>query len=104
MDGTNAIHYNKEGGEVRITVRQENPVAILTVADTGPGISAEELPHIFERFWRADKARTGPTGRTGLGLAIAKSIVDAHGGSIEVESQTGMGATFTVRLPVAGGP
>jgi len=97
---TNAIHYNREGGEVRITARQENGAATLAVADTGPGISAEELPHIFERFWRADKARSQADGRTGLGLAIAKSIVDAHGGAIEVESEPGVGTTFTVRLPI----
>lgn len=100
---TNAIHYNREEGEVRITARQQNGAATLTVADTGPGIAAEELPHIFERFWRADKARGGATGRTGLGLAIAKSIVDAHGGSIKVESQPGIGTIFIVRIPASDG-
>jgi heavy metal sensor kinase len=98
---TNAIHYNKDGGEVRISAEQKNRVAILTVADTGQGIAPADLPHVFERFWRADQARSSASGRTGLGLAIAKSIVNAHGGNIEVSSQPGAGSTFTVRLPMA---
>jgi heavy metal sensor kinase len=95
----NAIHYNKERGEVRISTQQQNGFAILTVADTGPGIPPDELSHVFERFWRADKARSRSDGRTGLGLAIAKSIVDTHGGSIETASEVTKGTTFTVRLP-----
>lgn len=95
---SNAIRYNKPNGEIRVSTRSENGAAILTVSDTGTGISPEDLPHIFERFYRGDKAR-GSDGRTGLGLAISKAIVEAHGGSIEVSSQNGSGATFTVRLP-----
>jgi signal transduction histidine kinase len=95
---TNAIHYNKPNGEVRVGTRSENGTAVLTVADTGPGIAPEDLPHIFERFFRADKSRTRANGRAGLGLAICKAILDAHGGSIEVTSQPGQGAAFTVRL------
>jgi heavy metal sensor kinase len=98
---TNAIHYNKVGGEVRLSSEQKNGSVLINVSDTGQGISPEELPHVFERFWRADKSRTGATGRTGLGLAIAKSIVDAHGGTIEVSSVPGQGSTFTLRLPRA---
>jgi signal transduction histidine kinase len=75
---------------------------VLVVADNGPGIAAVHLPHIFERFYRVDKARTASAGRTGLGLAIVKAIVDAHGGEIEAESTPGAGARFTVRLPAAG--
>jgi two-component system OmpR family sensor kinase len=96
---TNAIHYNKPNGEIRVGTRIESGVAILTVADTGQGISPEDLPHIFERFYRADKARSRAEGRSGLGLAICKAILDADGGSIEVSSELGVGSTFTVRLP-----
>jgi len=69
----------------------------LTVADTGEGIPPADLPHIFERFYRADKSRSA--GRSGLGLAISKAIVEAHGGTLAVSSQPGAGATFTLRLP-----
>jgi signal transduction histidine kinase len=74
---------------------------VLTVSDTGLGILAEDLPHIFERFYRADKARSGVQGRTGLGLAICKAIVDAHGGVVEVKSESGAGSTFLVKLPLS---
>jgi heavy metal sensor kinase len=95
---TNAIYYNKPSGEIRVSTRAENGAAIVTVADTGQGIAPEDLPHIFERFYRADKSRSRAAGRSGLGLAISKAIVDAHGGTIEVTSQAGTGTTFTVRL------
>ena len=95
---TNAIHYNKPNGEIRVGTRSENGAAIVTIADTGQGIAAEDLPHIFERFYRADKSRSRAAGRSGLGLAISKAIVDAHGGTIELTSQPGAGTTFTVRL------
>jgi two-component system, OmpR family, sensor kinase len=96
---TNAIFYNKDQGEIRVTTRIEQNATVLTVADTGQGISAEDLPHVFERFYRADKSRARASGRSGLGLAICKAIVEAHGGTIEVASQPGVGTTFTVRLP-----
>ncbi len=95
---TNAIEYNRDHGEVRITARRANANVLLSVTDTGPGISAEDIPHIFERFYRADPSRTQTRDHTGLGLAISKAIVEAHGGTIEVASQPGAGATFTVRL------
>ncbi|HEY2953004.1 MAG TPA: ATP-binding protein [Verrucomicrobiae bacterium] len=98
---TNAIHYNKPGGEIRVSTRAETGSAILTVADTGIGISAENLPHVFERFYRADKSRSRAEGHSGLGLAICQAMVAAHEGSIEVSSQLGVGATFTLRLPPA---
>ena len=96
---TNAIQYNQPEGEVRITAQLQNGAAILTVADTGAGIAAEDLPRVFERFYRADKSRS--SGNNGLGLAISQAIVAAHGGAIEVSSKENVGTTFTVRLPVA---
>ena len=94
---TNAIQYNQANGEVRISAKLQGSMMLLAVSDTGPGISGEDLPHVFERFYRADQSRS--TGQTGLGLAISKAIVEAHGGTIEVSSQPGAGTTFTVRLP-----
>ena len=87
--------------QIRISTHAESGAALLTVTDTGPGIPAEDVPHIFERFYRVDKARSGAQGHTGLGLAICKAIVDSHGGSIEVKSDFGAGSVFTVRLPPA---
>jgi heavy metal sensor kinase len=100
---SNAIHYNRDRGEVRLCARAEDGVAVLTVTDTGEGIAAEDLPHVFERFYRADKSRARANGRTGLGLAICQAIVEAHGGAIAVASERGVGAIFTVRLPLDPG-
>ena len=100
----NAIHYNKPDGQIRVKVRAEGAEAVLTVRDTGPGISPEDLGQIFQRFFRVDQSRTRPAGGTGLGLAICKSIVEAHGGSIECESVVGKGSTFRVRLPMGEPP
>ena len=94
---TNAITYNKENGEVRIGGETRNGSVILTIQDTGVGISTGDLPHIFDRFYRADRSRT--SGNTGLGLAISKAIAEAHGGAIEVSSQLDVGTVFTLRLP-----
>lgn len=96
---TNAINYNKENGEVRLAGSIKNGSVILTVTDTGMGISAEDLPHVFDRFYRADKSRT--SGNTGLGLSISKAIVEAHGGVMEVSSVPQLGSVFTIRLPTA---
>jgi len=96
----NAIHYNRDGGDVRVATRQESGSALLIVSDNGIGIAAEHLPHIFDRFYRADAARTSSQGRSGLGLAITKAIVEAHGGIITATSEPDKGSTFTVRLPV----
>jgi signal transduction histidine kinase len=96
---TNAIQYNNPEGEVRIAVQSQDGAAILTVSDTGAGIAAEDMPRVFERFYRADKSRS--SANNGLGLAISQAIVAAHGGTIEVASEEGAGTTFTVRLPVA---
>lgn len=73
---------------------------MVTVKDTGVGIPAEDIPFIFDRFYRVDKSRSRAEGGTGLGLAICKHIAEAHGGKIEVESQVGAGSTFSVRLPL----
>lgn len=94
---TNAVNYNLENGDVRISGEAKNGSAVITVTDTGQGIPAEDLPHVFKRFYRAEKSRT--TGRTGLGLSISKAIIDAHGGTLEVASELGKGTTFTIRLP-----
>jgi two-component system, OmpR family, sensor kinase len=98
---TNAIRYNREGGRVRVSVSAEGREAVLTISDTGVGIPAESQPHVFERFYRVDKARSRAEGGSGLGLAICKSIVEAHGGKIAFRSEVGQGTTFTVRLPLA---
>jgi heavy metal sensor kinase len=95
----NAIRYNREGGRVEVCLQNKNGDALLEVTDTGIGIPEDELPHVFERFYRVDKARSRAIGGSGLGLAIAKWVVEAHGGRISVASQPGMGTTFTVCLP-----
>jgi signal transduction histidine kinase len=96
---TNAIQYNQSGGEVRVKLKAQGGLAELTVADTGEGIATEHLPRVFGRFFRTDESRTG-AGNAGLGLAISKAIVEAHGGTIEVASERNRGTTFTVRLPI----
>ncbi len=96
---SNAIYYNKTGGEITVTTGAESGIAFVTVADTGQGIAANDLPLIFDRFYRADKSRSRAEGRSGLGLAICKAIVETQGGSIQVSSEPGVGTTFTVRLP-----
>ena len=98
----NAIHYNRPGGEVRLSIYSENASAILTVSDTGIGIPAEDIAHIFDRFYRVDKARSLANGHAGLGLAISKTIIEAERGSIEVLSTPQKGTTFTVRFPNSG--
>ena len=95
---TNAIYYNKADGKVWIGTKMVADRAVIIVNDTGVGIAALDIPHIFERFYRVDKARSRAEGRTGLGLAISKAIVEGEGGSIEVASVVGEGSTFTVRL------
>lgn len=97
---TNALHHTPAGGEVEISTKAENGMAMLIVSDNGAGIAPEHLPHIFDRFYRVDTARTSSQGRSGLGLAISKAIIEAHGGNIEVSSKSGAGSMFTVRLPV----
>ncbi len=97
---TNAIKYNQPNGEVRVQVRRSGDAVVVKVKDTGRGIPAENLPFIFERFYRVP-ALDGLAGGTGLGLAIAKRIAESHQGVITVESEVGKGTTFTVQLPAA---
>jgi signal transduction histidine kinase len=99
---TNAIKYTPQGGEVVIDCSRADAHVTLSVRDTGVGIAPGDLPHIFDRFWRADQARsrTGDRPGVGLGLAISKWIAEAHGGTITVQSRPGRGTTFTVTLPV----
>jgi signal transduction histidine kinase len=93
----NAFRYTPPAGEITLSARQQEQVIEIQVSDNGSGISAAELPHIFDRFYRGDAARQ-QNGESGLGLAIAKSIVEAHGGTIRVESTPGEGSTFTIAL------
>lgn len=95
----NAIKYNRPGGRATIGCRQESGEVILEVRDTGVGMPREELPRIFERFYRVDRARSRETGGTGLGLSIVKHIAELHGGTVTVESEPGEGSVFSVRLP-----
>jgi two-component system, OmpR family, sensor kinase len=99
----NAFKYTQEGGQITVTLQKSGRDAVLKVKDNGPGIAAEHLPHIFDRFYRVDKARSREAGGTGLGLAIVHQLVMLHGGEIHVESEVGKGTTFTVELPLHQG-
>ena len=96
---SNALRYTPEGGEIKLTSGTWGKQLVLTVEDTGAGIAPQDLSRIFERFYRADQARDLQSGESGLGLAIARSIVNAHGGTISVESEVGHGTKFEIRLP-----
>lgn len=99
---SNGLKYTPEGGSVTLSLAREGDWTRVTVRDTGIGIPEADLPHIFDRFYRVDKARSRAQGGTGLGLSIAKWIADAHGGELSVISHVGSGTTFTLRLPLAG--
>ncbi|ACB51044.1 two component sensor histidine kinase [Crocosphaera subtropica ATCC 51142] len=98
----NAIQYTPTGGKVKIILEQHNKCAIIQIQDTGIGIDNKELPYIFERFYRIDKARSREQGGSGLGLSIAKAIVTAHHGTIQVKSTVRKGSIFTIQLPLLG--
>jgi heavy metal sensor kinase len=100
----NAVRYTPAGGTVTVASRDRGTIAELTVADTGIGIPAEHLPHIFERFYRVDTGRSRQVGGTGLGLSIVRQVAEAHGGQVRVRSTVGQGTTFTVVLPVSPRP
>jgi signal transduction histidine kinase len=97
----NAIRYSHGGGQVVVQVDSDGEEVTLRVSDKGIGIPSRDIPRIFERFYRVDRARSRETGGTGLGLAIVKHVVENHGGEIEVESELGRGTTFRVKLPAA---
>ena len=98
----NAIKYTQEGGRIVVTLDRTTRNAVLSVKDNGPGIPQDAIPHIFDRFYRVDKARSRETGGTGLGLSIVRQMVLLHGGTIRAESQEGQGSDFIVELPVNG--
>jgi two-component system phosphate regulon sensor histidine kinase PhoR len=100
----NALRHTPARGSVCVRLDATESRALLQVADTGEGIPAGELPRVFERFYRVDKARARQTGGTGLGLAIVRHVAEAHGGTVGVDSELGRGSTFTVTLPLAGPP
>ncbi len=100
--GENAVKYSRPGGRIVISLARDGAHAVLTVSDAGVGIADEDLPHVFERFYRARRATQRADG-TGLGLAIVRRIVEAHGGRIAVQSRAGAGSCFTVRLKLAAG-
>lgn len=99
----NAIKYTARGGSIQLSVTRQNGHAILDVTDSGIGIPAEAVPHVFDRFFRVDKARSRDEGGAGLGLSIVKSICTAHGAEVQVESAPGKGSRFRVKLPLARG-
>ena len=98
----NAINYTAPDGRIQLRVRTAADRAVLEVEDNGGGIPEDALPHIFERFYRVDKARSRQMGGTGLGLSIVHAICSTHGGEVAVDSAEGHGSRFTVRLPLAG--
>lgn len=99
----NAVRHTPGGGSVEVTGARDGGDVVVAVRDTGEGIAAADLAHVFERFWRADASRTRGTGGSGLGLAIVRQVATLHGGSVGVESEVGRGTTFTLRLPAGDG-
>ena len=97
---SNALRHTPEGGQITLSAQRRANDVRLTVQDNGEGIPAEALLRIFDRFYRGDASRQQQAGESGLGLAIAKSVVELHGGTIAAESELGGGTTFTIVLPV----
>jgi two-component system sensor histidine kinase BaeS len=96
---SNALRYTDAGGAVRLRVERRGAYAVLEVSDTGIGIAPDEMPRIFDRFWRSDRSRSRATGGSGIGLAVVRELVEAHSGDVEVESAPGRGTLFRVTLP-----
>ncbi|HTF60576.1 MAG TPA: HAMP domain-containing sensor histidine kinase [Actinomycetes bacterium] len=97
----NAVRLAPEGSRIRLATGSEGDRAWVAVADEGPGIAPDDQPHVFDRFWRADKARSRADGGTGLGLAIVRQIAESHGGQVRLQSKVGVGSSFVIWLPVA---
>jgi len=97
----NAVKYTPDGGSIEVDLNAEDGFAVAAIRDTGIGVAAEDIPHVFERFYRADRARSRDLGGSGLGLAIGTWIAQVHGGEIRVESEPSKGSCFEVRLPLA---
>jgi signal transduction histidine kinase len=95
----NAVKFTPSGGTVTLTASRDGSAVMISVADTGVGVSADDLPHIFERFWQADKVRSREVSGVGLGLPIAKRIAEQHGARLDVQSEPGRGSLFIVRMP-----
>ena len=100
----NSLKYTPPGGSVTVQLRRSDDSLEIAVRDTGPGIEAEHVPFLFDRFYRVDKARARESGGIGLGLAIVKGIVEAHGGTVSVDTEPGKGSQFTIRLPLGRQP
>jgi two-component system, OmpR family, phosphate regulon sensor histidine kinase PhoR len=98
---TNAIHYTPAGGHITVVARRRKSDWQLIIGDSGIGIPESDLPRIFERFYRVDKARARNSGGTGLGLAIVKHLVEVHHGKIQVESKVGEGTSFILTFPLS---
>ncbi|MFC7328319.1 ATP-binding protein [Marinactinospora rubrisoli] len=96
----NAIRHTPDGGHVTVRASRDGDTALIEVADTGTGIAPEDLPHVFSRFWRAEKSRNRRTGGSGLGLTIVRNLVELHGGTVTATSELGTGSTFALRLPL----
>ena len=96
---TNAIRHTPSSGSISVTIKNDEGGLAISVADTGEGIAPEDLPHVFERFYRSGSSRSRKEGGTGLGLAIVKQMVEAHGGKVWVESKRGTGSIFSILLP-----
>ena len=96
----NALKYTPVGGAIRVQLDSDSREVWVSVIDTGPGIAAEHLPYLFDRFYRVDRARNREHGGSGLGLALVKSLAEAHGGRVDVMSEVGKGSVFTIHLPL----
>jgi signal transduction histidine kinase len=101
---SNALRYTDAGGRVTVAVRPAEGNGVLEITDTGIGISAGDLPHVFSRFWRGEKSRSRATGGAGIGLSIVQELVRAHGGRVDVQSAVGEGSVFRVSIPMSATP